>query len=57
MVPAAGGKLLFVCHLNKTQMFVQMEIQVHRQGTLIHNRTLLVELVCQSRFCCSIGFV
>ncbi|XP_041673273.1 erythropoietin receptor [Cheilinus undulatus] len=42
---AAGGKTLFMCHLNRTQMFVQMDIQVHREGTLIHNRSLLVELV------------
>lgn len=42
---AAGGKRLFVCHLNRTQMFVQMDIQVHREGALIHNRSLLIELV------------
>uniref|UniRef100_UPI0037E968D4 erythropoietin receptor n=1 Tax=Semicossyphus pulcher TaxID=241346 RepID=UPI0037E968D4 len=42
---AAGGKRLFMCHLNRIQMFVQMDIQVHREGTLIHNRSLLVELV------------
>ncbi|XP_042360999.1 erythropoietin receptor [Plectropomus leopardus] len=45
VVPAAGGKRLFVCHLNQTQMFVQMDIQVHREGTLIHERSLLIELV------------
>uniref|UniRef100_A0A8C4GN12 Erythropoietin receptor n=1 Tax=Dicentrarchus labrax TaxID=13489 RepID=A0A8C4GN12_DICLA len=44
-VPAAGGKRLFICHLNRTQMFVQMDIQVHREGVLIHNRSLLIELV------------
>ncbi|KAM6965863.1 erythropoietin receptor [Tautogolabrus adspersus] len=42
---AAGGKRLFMCHLNRTQMFVQMDIEVLREGTLIHNRSLLVELV------------
>lgn len=31
-------------------MFVLMDIQVHRQGMLIHNRTILVELVCKM-FC------
>uniref|UniRef100_A0A668A5U4 Erythropoietin receptor n=1 Tax=Myripristis murdjan TaxID=586833 RepID=A0A668A5U4_9TELE len=41
----ADGKRLYVCHLNRTQMFVQMDIQVHRQGLLIHNRSLLIELV------------
>ncbi|XP_059204455.1 erythropoietin receptor [Centropristis striata] len=44
-VPAAGGKTFFICHLNKTQLFVQMDIQVHREGILIHNRSLLIELV------------
>ncbi|KAI3360188.1 hypothetical protein L3Q82_014504 [Scortum barcoo] len=44
-LPAAGGKRLFVCHLNRTQMFVQMDIQVQRDRTLIHNRSLLIELV------------
>ncbi|KAF1379050.1 hypothetical protein PFLUV_G00171990 [Perca fluviatilis] len=43
-LPASGGKRLFVCRLNRTQMFVQMDIQVHRLGTLIHNRSLLIEL-------------
>lgn len=46
-VPAAGGKMLIVCHLNRIQMFVQMDIQVHREGILIHNRSLLIELVCK----------
>uniref|UniRef100_A0A3Q3W235 Fibronectin type-III domain-containing protein n=1 Tax=Mola mola TaxID=94237 RepID=A0A3Q3W235_MOLML len=44
-LPAASGKRLFACHLNRTQMFVQMDIQVHREGTLIHKRSLLIELV------------
>ncbi|XP_054463703.1 erythropoietin receptor [Anoplopoma fimbria] len=44
-LPAAGSKRLFVCHLNRTQMFVQMDIRVHREGELIHNRSLLIELV------------
>lgn len=46
-LPEAGGKLLFACHLNRTQMFVQMDIEIHREGTLIHNRSLLIELVCK----------
>ncbi|KAL7377651.1 hypothetical protein ABVT39_002668 [Epinephelus coioides] len=45
VLPAAGGKRLFVCHLNRTQMFVQMDIEVHRGGILIHKRSLLIELV------------
>lgn len=45
VLPAAGGKRLFICHLNRTQMFVQMDIEVHRERTLIHNRSLLIELV------------
>ncbi|XP_034750238.1 erythropoietin receptor [Etheostoma cragini] len=43
-LPAAGGKTLFVCRLNRAQMFVQMDIKVHRLGKLIHNRSLLIEL-------------
>ncbi|XP_029998215.1 erythropoietin receptor [Sphaeramia orbicularis] len=39
-----GGKRLFVCHLNQTQMFVQMDIQINWEGRLIHNRSLLIEL-------------
>ncbi|XP_061741559.1 erythropoietin receptor [Nerophis ophidion] len=42
---AKSGKKFLVCHLNRTQMFVQMDIQVHRQTRLVHNRSLLVELV------------
>lgn len=45
VLPAADGKRLFICHLNRIQMFVQMDIEVHREGMLIHNRSLLVELV------------
>ncbi|XP_040919253.1 erythropoietin receptor [Toxotes jaculatrix] len=44
-LPAAGGKRIFICHLNRTQMFVQMDIRVQREGTVIHNRSLLIELV------------
>lgn len=46
-IPTAHGKQLFICHLNRTKMFVQMDIQVHRKGMLIHNRSLLVEMVCK----------
>uniref|UniRef100_A0A8C6KJA4 Erythropoietin receptor n=1 Tax=Nothobranchius furzeri TaxID=105023 RepID=A0A8C6KJA4_NOTFU len=45
VAPAAGGKKLFVCHLDRIQMFVQLDIQVHRESVMIHNRSLLVELV------------
>ncbi|KAE8283655.1 Thrombopoietin receptor [Larimichthys crocea] len=45
VMPADGGKRLFVCHLNRAQMFVEMDIKVHREGVLLHNRSLLVELV------------
>ncbi|KAM6914738.1 erythropoietin receptor [Lycodopsis pacificus] len=44
-LPLAGGKRLFVCHLNQPQMFVQMDLRVHREGTLIHHRSLFIELV------------
>ncbi|CAB1420575.1 unnamed protein product [Pleuronectes platessa] len=44
-VPAADGKMLFVCHMNQTQIFVMMDIQVHRETKLIHNRSLYIELV------------
>ncbi|CAL8274065.1 unnamed protein product [Lota lota] len=40
----ADGKRLFVCTLNSTQMFVQMDIKVQRDGVMIHNRSLLIEL-------------
>ncbi|KAF7669612.1 hypothetical protein LDENG_00170580 [Lucifuga dentata] len=43
--PAAGGKRIFICHLNRTQMFVPLYVQVHQEGILIHNRSLLIELV------------
>ncbi|KAM8845283.1 erythropoietin receptor [Spinachia spinachia] len=42
---AAGGKKLFICHLSRPQLFVQMDIRVHRQEALIHSRSLLIELV------------
>nr|XP_046272603.1 erythropoietin receptor isoform X2 [Scatophagus argus] len=44
-LPVVDGKRLFACHLNKTQLFVQMDIQIHREGIQIHNRSLLIELV------------
>ncbi|XP_003966434.1 erythropoietin receptor [Takifugu rubripes] len=44
-IPAAHGKRLFICHLNQPKMFVQMDMQVHRKGMLIYNRSLLVEMV------------
>ncbi|XP_072299696.1 erythropoietin receptor [Eucyclogobius newberryi] len=39
-----SGRKLYVCHLNQTQMFVQMDIQVNREGRPVHNRSLLIEL-------------
>uniref|UniRef100_A0A8C6TKD1 Erythropoietin receptor n=1 Tax=Neogobius melanostomus TaxID=47308 RepID=A0A8C6TKD1_9GOBI len=39
-----SGKKLYVCRLNQTQMFVQMDIQVKREGRPIHNRSLQIEL-------------
>lgn len=39
-----SGKKLYVCHLNQTQMFVQMDIQVNHNGSPIHNRSLQIEL-------------
>ncbi|XP_056466114.1 erythropoietin receptor [Gadus chalcogrammus] len=41
---AADGKRLFICQLNNTQMFIQMDIKVERDSVMIHNRSLLVEL-------------
>lgn len=38
-----SGKKLYVCRLNKTKMFVQMDIQVNREGRLIHNRSLQIQ--------------
>lgn len=43
----ADNKRLFICHLNQIKLFVQMDIQVHRERMLIHNRSLLVEMVCK----------
>lgn len=39
-----NGKKLYVCRLNQTQMFVQMDIQVNREGRPIHNRSLQIDL-------------
>ncbi|XP_056262895.1 erythropoietin receptor [Pseudoliparis swirei] len=44
-LPAAGGKRLFVCRLDRPQMFVQMDVRVRREETLIHSRSLFIELV------------
>lgn len=46
-ISATDSKRLFICHLNRIKMFVQMDIQVHQEGMLIHNRSLLVEMVCK----------
>ncbi|XP_068193191.1 erythropoietin receptor isoform X1 [Antennarius striatus] len=43
VLPAAKGKSLFSCHLNQIKEFVDMDIQVHREGILIHNRSLYIE--------------
>ncbi|MEQ2254554.1 hypothetical protein ILYODFUR_004881 [Ilyodon furcidens] len=45
VLPAAGGKRLFICRLTRVQMFVQLDVQVHREGMQIHNRSLLIELL------------
>lgn len=45
VLPSAGGKRLFVCRLKRVQMFVQLDIQVYREGIQIHNRSLLIELL------------
>ncbi|XP_061557480.1 erythropoietin receptor isoform X2 [Phycodurus eques] len=39
----SGGKKLYSCHLDQACMFVQMDIQIRRDGNLIHNRSLQVE--------------
>ncbi|KAK9535615.1 hypothetical protein VZT92_007987 [Zoarces viviparus] len=44
-LPLAGGKRLFVCHLTQTQLFVQMDLEVHREERLIHHRSLFIELL------------
>ncbi|XP_056144010.1 erythropoietin receptor [Lampris incognitus] len=44
VLTTVGGKRLYVCQLNQTQLFVQMDIQVHRDSLLIHSRSLLIEL-------------
>ncbi|XP_061158774.1 erythropoietin receptor isoform X1 [Syngnathus typhle] len=38
------GKMLYMCHLNRTLVFVPMLIEIRRDGSLIHNRSLNVEL-------------
>lgn len=43
-VHLTSGKKLYVCHLNQTQMFVPMDIEVNREGRPIHNRSLQIEL-------------
>ncbi|XP_061604055.1 erythropoietin receptor isoform X2 [Phyllopteryx taeniolatus] len=39
-----GGKTLYSCHLDQASMFVPMDIEIRRDGNLIHNRSLLAEL-------------
>ncbi|XP_077355444.1 erythropoietin receptor [Festucalex cinctus] len=39
------GKKLYICLLKHASMFVQMDIKIHREGKLIHNRSLLAELL------------
>ncbi|KAM6957883.1 erythropoietin receptor [Aplochiton taeniatus] len=46
--PVAGNRRLYVCQLHQTQMFVPLDIQVHRDDLLLYNRSLLIELVCES---------
>ncbi|XP_010873264.2 erythropoietin receptor [Esox lucius] len=43
-LPAAGGRILYFCRLSQTQLFVPLDIQVFRDGLLIHNRRLHIEL-------------
>lgn len=38
-----SGQKLYVCHLNQTQMFEPMDIQVNREERLIYNRSLQIE--------------
>ncbi|KAK7940178.1 hypothetical protein WMY93_003504 [Mugilogobius chulae] len=38
-----SGRKLYVCHLNQTLMFEQMDIQVNYNGSTIHNRSLLID--------------
>ncbi|XP_017291147.1 erythropoietin receptor [Kryptolebias marmoratus] len=44
-VQVVGGKRLFVCRLERIQMFVQLDVQVHREGVQLYNRSLFVDLV------------
>ncbi|XP_077414658.1 erythropoietin receptor [Vanacampus margaritifer] len=39
------GKKLYICHFNHTIMFVQMDIEIHHDKKMIHNRSLLMELL------------
>lgn len=43
MIHLTNGKRLYACRLNRTVMFVPMNIQVTHNGRLIHNRTLQIE--------------
>nr|APG32502.1 erythropoietin receptor [Plecoglossus altivelis] len=43
--PAVGGKQLFLCRLSYTQCFVPLDVQVQRDGQLIHNRSFFMDLV------------
>ncbi|KAM9843517.1 erythropoietin receptor isoform 2-T2 [Aulostomus maculatus] len=45
VLQAAGRKRLYVCHLNQPQMFVKMDIKVYREEKLIHNRSVLIDLL------------
>ncbi|XP_029014469.1 erythropoietin receptor isoform X2 [Betta splendens] len=39
----AGGRRLFLCHLNRTKMFVQMFVHISRDGKPVYNRSLLID--------------
>ncbi|KAJ7992677.1 hypothetical protein DPEC_G00281160 [Dallia pectoralis] len=43
--PAEGSKNLYFCRLSQTQLFAPVDIQVFRDGLLIHNRSLHIEYV------------
>ncbi|XP_062310402.1 erythropoietin receptor [Osmerus eperlanus] len=44
-LPLVGGKQLYLCRLSQTQFFVPLDVQVQRNGLLIHNRSLFMDLV------------
>ncbi|XP_064170889.1 erythropoietin receptor [Anguilla rostrata] len=43
--PAGGGRTRYFCRLSRVKHFVSLDLQVFRNGTPLHNRSLSIDLV------------